>query len=255
VCWQSHVRETTQFLLRASERESNARAALLLEQAAFAYLAGAPAAAVGMDSTPGNEPAVRKYAFHLIMAGHLFAKCNQRKHSVRCYRRAMVVYADKQWYHIEDHVNFILGRQSFSLGDLQAAVDFFLQLVATGRQSVERQNTFLREFIFVLKKWSTKPAGDAEADNEQASLVLKTLTTLGLPAFSDLSIQLPFASISESSRQGRIMFPAAANSLWIKIASLSGYSAGTAAGIIEAEEAAVAVTAIVSKEPRRYERL
>jgi hypothetical protein len=33
--------------------------------------------------------------------------------------RAMAVYADRDWYHIEDHVHFILGRQSFTLGDVQ----------------------------------------------------------------------------------------------------------------------------------------
>ncbi len=108
------ARDAASFLLRASEKESNVRAALLLEQAGYTFLhahgAGAAALplAVGADgggsggvgggAAAGVGPLVRKYAFHLIMAGHLYTKCNQRKHSTRCYQRAMTVYSDRNWY-------------------------------------------------------------------------------------------------------------------------------------------------------------
>uniref|UniRef100_A0A1I8FJZ0 Foie-gras_1 domain-containing protein n=1 Tax=Macrostomum lignano TaxID=282301 RepID=A0A1I8FJZ0_9PLAT len=56
----------------------------LLEQAAHCYLRMA-------------VPHVRKFAFHLILAGHRFSKAAQRAHSLRCYRAALRVYRDRGW--------------------------------------------------------------------------------------------------------------------------------------------------------------
>ncbi len=86
-------------ILWACLQETNLpRAALLLEQAAYSYLhatvsssggaagsggggqgssSGGTGAGMKGDLSAGGTPLLRKYAFHLIMAGHLFSKCQQ----------------------------------------------------------------------------------------------------------------------------------------------------------------------------------
>ena len=80
---------------------------------------------------PQRSPMIRKYAFHLILAGHLYKECEQREH---CYSRAMMVYAERGWAHIEDHINYNLGRYD-------AAIDYFLELLCAGRRSQARQKS------------------------------------------------------------------------------------------------------------------
>lgn len=42
-------------------------------------------------------PKVRKYAFHMILAGHRYSKSGQRKHALRSYSQALQVYKGKNW--------------------------------------------------------------------------------------------------------------------------------------------------------------
>jgi hypothetical protein len=56
-------------------QEENLRAALLLEQAALCLLRVQP-------------PAVRKFAFHLVLAGLRYNACDQKGLGTRAYRRA-----------------------------------------------------------------------------------------------------------------------------------------------------------------------
>jgi len=108
------------WLKRASERESHRsggsqlRAALLIEQAAYMYL---------IPSGAGVQ--LRKYAFHLIMAGHIFHKCRLHWHGVRCYRSARCVLKDKRWFHAGDHIDYDLARHFSSLGQAEEALHYF----------------------------------------------------------------------------------------------------------------------------------
>lgn len=67
-----------------SLQDSDLRSALLLEQAAHCY--------INMEI-----PKVRKYAFHMILAGHRYSKSGQRKHAIRSYSQALQVYKGKNW--------------------------------------------------------------------------------------------------------------------------------------------------------------
>lgn len=154
--------------IRMTSEDSDLRSALLLEQAAYCFLAI-------------NKPSVmaRKYAFHMILAGHRFSKAGQRRHSLRCYKQAYQVskmnrklrysstnkvcivnvwfnklqlYKGKSWTLAEDHINFTIGRQSFNLKELQKACSAFKVLLQDGsKQSAAQQAAFLREFLFVFK--------------------------------------------------------------------------------------------------------
>lgn len=66
-------------LLQMTSEESDLRSALLLEEASYCFI----------KSRKPYMP--RKYAFHLVLAGHRFSKAGQKKHSLRCYRQAYQV--------------------------------------------------------------------------------------------------------------------------------------------------------------------
>lgn len=129
--------EAAHQLIRMTSEESDLRSALLLEQAAYCFLHSKPSM-------------VRKYAFHMVLAGHRFSKAAQRKHSLRCYKQAYQVYQNTDWNLAEDHINYTIGRQANNLHQLDEAVISFSRLL-TGRskQSTQQQMLFLKEYITI----------------------------------------------------------------------------------------------------------
>ncbi|KAG3294024.1 trafficking protein particle complex subunit 8 isoform X2 [Ictidomys tridecemlineatus] len=146
---QSKYSEAAALLIRLTSEQStwkgmdsDLRSALLLEQAAHCF--------INMKS-----PMVRKYAFHMILAGHRFSKAGQKKHALRCYCQAMQVYKGKGWSLAEDHINFTIGRQSYTLRQLDNAVSAFRHiLINESKQSAVQQGAFLREYLYVYKNVS-----------------------------------------------------------------------------------------------------
>lgn len=131
--------ESAGLLIRLTSEDSDLRSALLLEQAAHCF--------INMKS-----PMVRKFAFHMILAGHRFSKAGQKKHALRCYCQAMQVYKGKGWSLAEDHINFTIGRQSVTLRQLDNAVSAFRHiLINDSKQPASQQGTFLREYLYVYK--------------------------------------------------------------------------------------------------------
>uniref|UniRef100_A0A5F8GCW6 Trafficking protein particle complex subunit 8 n=1 Tax=Monodelphis domestica TaxID=13616 RepID=A0A5F8GCW6_MONDO len=139
---QSKYSEAAALLIRLTSEDSDLRSALLLEQAAHCF--------INMKS-----PMVRKFAFHMILAGHRFSKAGQKKHALRCYCQAMQVYKGKGWSLAEDHINFTIGRQSFTLRQLDNAVSAFKHiLINESKQPAAQQGAFLREYLYVYKNVS-----------------------------------------------------------------------------------------------------
>lgn len=68
--------EAAKQLIRMTSEDSDLRSALLLEQAAYCFV---------------SQKMLRKYAFHVVLAGHRYSKSGQRKHSLRCYQQAYQV--------------------------------------------------------------------------------------------------------------------------------------------------------------------
>lgn len=73
--------EAAKQLIRMTSEDSDLRSAVLLEQAAYCFV--------------GSKMA-RKYAFHIVLAGHRYSKANQRRHSLRCYQQALQVLFGRQ---------------------------------------------------------------------------------------------------------------------------------------------------------------
>uniref|UniRef100_A0A672YVL8 Trafficking protein particle complex 8 n=1 Tax=Sphaeramia orbicularis TaxID=375764 RepID=A0A672YVL8_9TELE len=139
---QGKYSEAATLLIKMTSEDSDLRSALLLEQAAHCF--------VNM-----RNPMLRKFAFHMILAGHRFSKAGQRRHALRCYCQAMQVYKGRGWTLAEDHINFTIGRQSFTLRQPENAVTAFRQiLVNDSQQTSTQQGAFLREYLYVFKKVS-----------------------------------------------------------------------------------------------------
>ncbi|XP_066481458.1 trafficking protein particle complex subunit 8 isoform X3 [Tiliqua scincoides] len=139
---QSKYSEAAALLIRLTSEDSDLRSALLLEQAAHCF--------INMKS-----PMVRKFAFHMILAGHRYSKAGQKKHALRCYCQAMQVYKGKGWSLAEDHINFTIGRQSFTLRQLDNAVSAFRHiLINDSKQTAAQQGAFLREYLYVYRNVS-----------------------------------------------------------------------------------------------------
>ena len=107
-------------LINAARRETPLCAAVLVEQAAWAYLQG------------GN---IRKFAFYMSMAGQTYTSCppphQQERHAVRCYASALGLYEGTGWRHVLDHVHGTLGKQLLQLGHPERALYHLLRLVMT----------------------------------------------------------------------------------------------------------------------------
>ncbi|XP_041376116.1 trafficking protein particle complex subunit 8-like isoform X2 [Gigantopelta aegis] len=137
-----------QFLKMTSE-DTDLVSALFLEQAAHCY--------INMKS-----PMVRKYAFHMILAGHRFNKSGQRKHSLRAYSQALQIFKGKQWKLSEDHIHFTIGRQSFNLKQLENATSAFKHLLmGESKQPAAQQGAYIREYLFVYKQQLALDAGES----------------------------------------------------------------------------------------------
>ncbi|KAG7280750.1 hypothetical protein CRUP_037680 [Coryphaenoides rupestris] len=116
-----------------STEDSDLRSALLLEQAAHCF--------INM-----RNPMVRKFAFHMILAGHRFSKAGQ------------------------DHINFTIGRQSFTLRQPDHAAEAFRHILTNdSQQTAVQQGSILRDVSAESEKQAaTHVSLDQEYDHEQA---------------------------------------------------------------------------------------
>ncbi|CAB1332152.1 unnamed protein product [Coregonus sp. 'balchen'] len=136
---QAKYSDAATLLIKMTSEDSDLRSALLLEQAAHCF--------INM-----RNPMVRKFAFHMILAGHRFSKAGQKRHALRCYCQAMQVYKGKGWSLAEDHINFTIGRQSFTLRQPENAVSAFRHILTNdSQQTSTQQGAFLREYLYVYK--------------------------------------------------------------------------------------------------------
>jgi len=185
-------RECASPLMRASAEDSqnHARAALLLEGAAHAYLRA-------------EVPMPRKAAIHMVLAGHRFNQAQLRAYAVRCYACALTVYAHEGaplgklaaswhrlgrengevdekvlnaksttdrdgvrtgdlgdtsatnagWSRAKEHLHFALGRQVAHAGEMTGAGRYFRELLTCAeRQPAATQATYLKEYLFVCQR-------------------------------------------------------------------------------------------------------
>eukprot|EP01051_Picozoa_sp_SAG22_P012468 SAG22_NODE_1300_length_4809_cov_2.233970_1_plen_590_part_10 len=168
--------DASRVLLTASdhETENNARAAIMLELAGQCFLKMQPAQ-------------YRKYAFYLVLAGYRYNLAQQRRHTVRCYSTALHLYQKNGWSHIEDHLNFALGRQHKSLQHYGESMQYLVDLLSECQQPADRQEAFLKEFMQVMEfghRENSASGGGGGGGGGKAAAALD----IPIPAVRDQSI-------------------------------------------------------------------
>lgn len=124
--------------------ESDLRSALFLEQAAYCFLTSKPSM-------------YRKYAFNIILSGNRFSRAGQRKHAYRCYRQALQVFQNRGWNLAEDHIQYTIGKQAFTLRHYDRSCKAFKFLLrSTSMQNSQQQLIFLKEYIQAMKEFLKK---------------------------------------------------------------------------------------------------
>ena len=155
-----HYGEAALQLIRLTSEDADLRSAVLLEQAALCFLRSAirsngddSSSAVSSGGGSGKTnvaPLLRKYAFHMILAGHRYGKSGQKKHAPRAYQSALQVYRGHGWSLAEDHIQYTVGRQCLSGHRVEAEAAVLACLLKPhSLQSPSQQMAYLNEFIHV----------------------------------------------------------------------------------------------------------
>ncbi|KAJ0966330.1 hypothetical protein J5N97_027468 [Dioscorea zingiberensis] len=131
---REQFKEAAGIYFRISSEEPSLHAAVMLEQASYCYLFS-------------NPPMLRKYGFHLVLAGNRYYISDQRQHAIRTYKNALFVYKGNGWNYISDHVHFNIGRWYAFLGVFDVAVKHMQGVLACSHQSLITQNLFLNDFL------------------------------------------------------------------------------------------------------------
>ena len=122
--------------IRASARDEPLVGGVLMECAAALFLRGGMA---------------RKRCLHMALAGNLFHNCAQNAHAVRCYAAVAASPGAGGWGLVQDHVHLTLARHLVGLQRPEVALAFYLRLVREGRQPPERQQSFLRDLLYICR--------------------------------------------------------------------------------------------------------
>ncbi|CAH0562044.1 unnamed protein product [Brassicogethes aeneus] len=134
--FKSQYGDAALHLIRMTSEDSDLRSALLLEQAAYCFL---------------QSKMVRKYAFHMVLAGHRFSKAAQKKHTLRSYKQAFSIYENTGWDLATDHIHYTIGRQANILQQYHQAVSSFSNLLTeSSKQTAQQQALFLKEYLTIL---------------------------------------------------------------------------------------------------------
>lgn len=129
--------------MKAHYQEDDLRGALLLESAAHSLLRLRP-------------PQVRKFAFHLVLAGLRYNQGGQRALARRAYAQVLEVYAARGWATIEEHVQEALGKQCEEGGDTAGAVRHFAATLLCPGVSEAMQRTHVEQFTLALRRASAE---------------------------------------------------------------------------------------------------
>jgi len=141
---QGRDMETADSLASASSNETPLGAAVLLEQSSGHYHRA------GM---------YRKFAFHILMAGHMFRSAGQETHAVRCFASALSVYhgGDRYWPELFNHLTSALAGQLYGMKRMQLSLQLYAELVGTtggGRVSVRSQQKFIDHLVTICRSHS-----------------------------------------------------------------------------------------------------
>jgi hypothetical protein len=183
LCEGKHM-EIADLLASASSHETPLGAAILLEHSSSHYYRA------GM---------LRKFAFHMLMAGHMFRSAGQERHAFRCFAASLYVYHCERWEELRSHLRSALAAQLYGMGRFALAMQFYAKLMSGGRVSIRSQQKFLKNIIHICKDY--QPAAlvaidrmnKSCEDDDLANMVPKTCA--GMEGVADSKRQIEISNI------------------------------------------------------------
>ncbi|ORX33680.1 ER-golgi trafficking TRAPP I complex 85 kDa subunit-domain-containing protein [Kockovaella imperatae] len=103
-------------LVRAAGEADEVPSAVMIEEAA------------AVDVRKGRQ-GKRRRAFHLVLAARRYETTGLKTFSRRCLDRASDIYRSAPWTAAQDLIEYTLGRQAYTLGESDVAVQHFLRLI------------------------------------------------------------------------------------------------------------------------------
>jgi ER-Golgi trafficking TRAPP I complex 85 kDa subunit len=149
ICLDRHL-EVADLLASASSNETALGAAVLLEQSAAHYF---------------EAEMYRKYAFHMLMAGHMFRSAEQQDHAFRCFTSALYIYRDGRWDELHNHLRSALALQLYSMGRMGIALQLYSKLLgptSQGRVSAKSQQKFINHLLEICREHPKKALAGAD---------------------------------------------------------------------------------------------
>jgi trafficking protein particle complex subunit 8 len=162
-------------VMKAHFQEEDMRAAVLLEHAAHLLLRARP-------------PKVRKFAFHLVLAGLRYTKAGNTRLASSAYGMVLEVYRGRGWGLIMEHIREALGRHCFDIGDALAAAQHHAAALASPQLPASRQSLQMERLTEALQLAMADNSGvapfiDLQVPNLDTSHV--TLDSSGQSAFAN----------------------------------------------------------------------
>ncbi|OAF65400.1 hypothetical protein A3Q56_06892 [Intoshia linei] len=115
--------------------------AIFIEQAAIALI------------KKKNVPLVRKFQMYVLLAGHKYSKAYLKNDAIKCHSLVSKLFRGYRWNLIEDHLDFILGRQFNYLKNGDNAGQYFFRLLKYNKkQSHVQHSQYLKGYISVFMK-------------------------------------------------------------------------------------------------------
>ncbi|TXT10913.1 hypothetical protein VHUM_01664 [Vanrija humicola] len=184
-------------LVRAAGEADEAACAVLIEEAASADTKGG-------KSNRGH----RRQAFHLVMAARRYEKSGLKHYSRRCLERASNIMRGAAWTAANDRIEYSLGRQAYTLGESNLAVEHFLRLLQRkDTHFAEHQGMVLEDMALAYEHLAAQP--------EQLEAV-KDKLHLPTPVFNKVKtrIVLPAEASSRGSSEAWSELDSRALSHW-----------------------------------------
>ncbi|WRT65667.1 uncharacterized protein IL334_002612 [Kwoniella shivajii] len=119
-CWKmiGEWRAVGAALVKGAGEADEVPSAVMIEEAAAADVKGG-------KSSNGK----RRRAFHLALAARRYETAGLKTYSRRCLERASQLYRISPWTSAQDRIEYSLGRQAYTLGESDVAVEHFLRLL------------------------------------------------------------------------------------------------------------------------------
>ena len=90
----------------------------------------------------------------MVLAGFTYNQAGHRKYGQRCYYLANTLYENISWSMIQEHINTVLGKNSFQSGDSLESIRYFRKALENISQNdtPERHATLIKEAFSVISQ-------------------------------------------------------------------------------------------------------